>query len=67
MPTIAIVGEHDDPGIHYCGVVAGHELASIVDAIMLVALGETGLSKESLALLAALDRPVEGQVFVTPT
>ena len=65
-PAIAIVGEHD-LGIRYCGVPAGYELASIVDAIMLVASEETGLSEESLAALAALDRQVEIQVFVTPT
>jgi len=66
VPTLAIVGEHD-PGIRYCGVPAGYELASIVDAIMLVARGEAGLTKESLASLAALDRQVEVKVFVTPT
>ena len=66
VPSIAIVGEHD-LGIRYCGVPAGYELASIVDAVRLVASGETGLSEESLAALAALDRQVEVQVFVTPT
>ena len=65
-PAIAIVGARDLE-IRYCGVPAGYELAAIVDAIMLVAGGETGVSEQSLAALSALDRRVDIQVFVTPT
>ena len=65
-PAIAVVGE-TDLGIRYYGVSAGHELASIVDAVLLAGTGELGLSDKSLAAIAGLDRPVDIKVFVTPT
>ena len=65
-PAIAVVGE-TDLGIRYYGVPAGHELASIVDAVLLAGTGELGLSDKSLAAIAGLDRPVDIKVFVTPT
>ena len=65
-PAIAIVGE-SDLGIRYYGVPAGYELASIVDAVLLVGTGEIGLSDKSLAAIAGLERSVDIKVFVTPT
>lgn len=65
-PAIAVVGERD-LGIRYYGVPAGHEVGSLIEAIELVASGEPGLSEDSLTALAALDRAVHLQVFVTPT
>ena len=65
-PAIAVVGETDF-GIRYYGVPSGYELASLVDAVLVVGTGELGLTDESLAAIAALDRPVDIKVFVTPT
>jgi len=65
-PAIAVVGEMD-LGIRYYGVPSGYELASLVDAVLLAGTGELGLSDESLAAVAGLDRPVDIKVFVTPT
>lgn len=65
-PAIAIVGEADT-GIRFYGVPEGHELISLVDAILLVASRDSGLSDESRARLAEVDEPVDIQVFVTPT
>ncbi len=65
-PAIAIAGAQD-LGLRYYGVPSGHEIESLVEAIELAAHGATGLSDESLAALAALDRAVHLQVFVTPT
>lgn len=65
-PAIAIVGEQD-LGLRYYGVPSGHEIAPLVEAIELAAHAATGLTEDSLAALAALDRGVHLQVFVTPT
>ena len=65
-PAIAVVGEADT-GIRFYGVPEGHELISLVDAVLLVASRDSGLSDESRARLAEVDGPLDIQVFVTPT
>ncbi len=65
-PAIAVVGEADT-GIRFYGVPEGHELISLVDAILLVASRDSGLSDESRARLAEVAEPLDIQVFVTPT
>ena len=66
VPAIAVVGA-EDTGIRFIGMPAGYELVSLIDAIQLVSSGESGLSEESRALVAAVDAPLAIQVFVTPT
>ena len=66
VPAIAVVGEADT-GIRFYGVPEGHELVSLVESILLVASGDAGLSADSRSLIAAVERPVDIQVFVTPT
>jgi alkyl hydroperoxide reductase subunit AhpF len=66
VPAIAVVGE-SDVGIRFYGAPEGHELVSLVEAIALVASGDSGLSDESRALVAAVDQPIDIQVFATPT
>ena len=56
-----------DTGIRFYGVPDGHELVSLVESILLVASGDSGLSAESQALIAAVEQPIDIQVFVTPT
>ena len=67
-PATAVVGA-SDLGLRYYGVPSGYELASLVDAVVLAsgASPADGLAPESLAAIAALDRPVDIKVFVTPT
>lgn len=65
-PAIAVVGEADT-GIRFYGVPEGHELISLVDAVLLVASRDSGLSDESRARLADVDEPLDIQIFVTPT
>ena len=65
-PAIAVVGEADT-GIRFYGAPDGHELLSLVDAILLVASRDSGLSDESRARLAEIEQPIDIQVFVTPT
>ena len=66
VPAIAVVGA-EDLGLRYYGVPAGYELGALVDAIELAVGGDPDLSTESVSALAALDRAVNIQVFVTPT
>ena len=71
-PTTALVvveadGAEHDYGIRFVGLTAGYEFSSLVDAVLLVSRGESQLSDESRALLAAVTEPVRVQVFVTPT
>ncbi len=65
-PAIAVVGE-TDTGIRFYGVPDGHELISLIDAVVLVASRDSGLSDESRARLAEVEEPIDIQVFVTPT
>ena len=66
VPAVAVVGEVDT-GIRFYGVPDGHELVSLLESILLVASGDSGLSEESQGLIAAVERPIDIQVFVTPT
>jgi glutaredoxin-like protein len=65
-PAVIVVGA-ENYGIRFYGEPSGYELASLVEAIRLGSAGTTELSAASLALVAAIDRPVHIQVFVTPT
>lgn len=56
-----------DYGIRYYGIPAGYEFASLLDAILDVSSGDSGLSAESREKLKAVRRPVHLEVFVTPT
>lgn len=66
-PAIAIVGA-SDLGLRYYGTPAGHELESMLDAILLAGGAEGdggGLAPASLAAAAAVEQPVDIKVFVT--
>lgn len=56
-----------DFGIRYFGIPSGYEFSSIIEDIMMVGAGETGLSAATKAWAAGLKEPVHMQVFVTPT
>ena len=70
-PTIVVLGRQDagfvDHGLRLVGAPLGHELTSLLDAIVSVASRDARLTAESRSRLAALDRPVHVQVFSTPT
>lgn len=66
VPAVTVTSDHSSR-ITFYGTPSGYEFTSLIDAILLVSTGEPGLKEESLALLAALDRPLRIQVFVTPT
>jgi alkyl hydroperoxide reductase subunit AhpF len=66
-PAVAILGADKDYGIRFYGSPSGYEFGTLVDAILDVSRGESGLSPETKQALAALERPVHLQVFSTPT
>ncbi len=63
--TVVMNGK--DYGIRYFGIPAGYEFGSLIDDILDVSQGESGLSKTTKAALAQLKQPLHFQVFVTPT
>ena len=67
IPAIAVLGESQDHGIRLYGLPTGYEFGSLVEAILDVSRGASGLSDETRAGLAAIDKDVRLRVFSTPT
>ncbi len=66
-PGIAVLGKDTDHGIRFYGMPSGYEFGTLIDAILLVSGGASGLGEETKAALRELARPVHVQVFSTPT
>jgi alkyl hydroperoxide reductase subunit F len=66
IPATAIVGERDY-GIRFYGLTAGYEFSSLIQTLLMVSAGESGLSPQLETLVAAMDTPVEIQVMSTQT
>jgi glutaredoxin-like protein len=71
IPAIAILrvedGEDRDYGIRFYGIPSGYEFTSIIEDIMDVSRGQSGLMPKTVESVAGLAEPVHFQVFVTPT
>ncbi len=71
IPAIVVLRSEDgnerDYGIRFYGIPSGYEFTSIIEDIMDVSKGESGLQPRSKAAVAELEEPVHFQVFVTPT
>jgi glutaredoxin-like protein len=70
IPAIVLLKEGDQPkdyGIRYYGIPGGYEFSSLVEDIIMIATGESGLSEATKKELARLATPLHLQVFVTPT
>jgi alkyl hydroperoxide reductase subunit AhpF len=67
IPAIAILGAEKDYGIRMYGLPSGYEFGSLIDTILDVSSGDSGLSAPTREALAAVTRPVHVQVFSTPT
>jgi len=67
IPAIAIMGAEKDYGIRMYGLPSGYAFGTLVDAILDVSRGDSGLTDETRAALKELTRPVHVQVFSTPT
>lgn len=71
IPAIAIVrvedGEEKDFGVRFFGIPSGYEFTSIIEDLIDVSKGESGLQPKSKEAVASIKEPVHFQVFVTPT
>ena len=56
-----------DYGIRFYGLPAGYEFSTLLDAIIDVSKGDSGLGPESKENLGKVTQPVHLEVFVTPT
>jgi glutaredoxin-like protein len=56
-----------DYGIRFAGIPAGHEFTTLIRDILMVSARDSGLKPETREFLAELQRPVQLEVFVTPT
>ena len=66
-PAVAVRPEGKDTGVTYYGLPWGYELASLVGAVIEAGKRASSLAAASLERLAALDRDLAIDVFVTPT
>lgn len=66
-PAVAVLGETKDYGIRFYGMPSGYEFGALVDAILDVSSGDSGLTPATRAALAQVTQPVHVQVFSTPT
>jgi glutaredoxin-like protein len=62
-----VIRNGKDYGIRYYGLPAGYEFSTVLDAILDVSNGNSGLDAASKERLALLSQPVHLEVFVTPT
>jgi len=62
-----VVANEKDHGIRLYGLPAGYEFAVLLEDILDVSRGRTGLDADARERLQTLTRPVHLQVFVTPT
>jgi alkyl hydroperoxide reductase subunit AhpF len=66
-PAIAVMGAEKDYGIRMYGLPSGYEFGTLVEAILDVSSGDSGLSDPTRAALKEIANPVHVQVFSTPT
>jgi glutaredoxin-like protein len=70
IPALVIMKGGDDPkdyGIRFFGIPSGYEFSTVIEDIMMVSTGDSGLSGDTKTFLANLKEPLHLQVFVTPT
>lgn len=67
IPAIAVLGAEQDYGVRLYGLPSGYEFGSLVEAILDVSRGTSGLSEATREALAGLEADVRLRVFSTPT
>jgi glutaredoxin-like protein len=66
IPATVVMGDKDY-GIRFFGIPSGYEFLSILESIVMVSRRESELSAETKKKLAAIQKPLHLEVFVTPT
>jgi glutaredoxin-like protein len=68
VPALVLLRGGEDSRIRFLGAPAGYEFVSLIEALVLAGTGESGLTPESKALVAAhVTTPTDILVFVTPS
>jgi len=68
IPATVLLDENDkDYGIKFYGIPSGYEFASLLEDIIMLGTGKTGLSEEVENHIKNIQEDVHMQVFVTPT
>src|SRR6476620_7495464 len=67
IPAIAVMGAEKDYGIRLYGLPSGYEFGTLVETILDVSSGDSGLSDPTRVALKEIAQPVHLQVFSTPT
>ncbi len=71
IPAIVVLRSEDeqdrDYGIRFYGIPSGYEFSTIIEDIVDVSKGESGLQPKTKEALAGITEPVHLQVFITPT
>ena len=62
-----VIRNEKDYGLRYFGMPAGYEFSALLDAILAVSKGDSGLKEDTRQKLRELSKPLHLQVFVTPT
>ena len=62
-----VVRNGKDYGIRFFGLPVGYEFSTLLDMILAVSKGDSGLRQESKEKLQKVTEPLRLQVFVTPT
>ena len=66
IPATVVEGKKDS-GIRFFRIPSGYEFTSLMEAVLRVSTGESGLSDKTKALVKTINTLVHIQVFVTPT
>lgn len=66
IPAIVLEGA-TDYGVRYYGFPGGYAFAALIDDIVDVSNGDSGLTPQTRERLASLTKPVHLRVFSTPT
>ncbi len=67
-PAILLLDKNmQDYNIRFFGIPSGYEFATLLEDILMISSGDSGLAQETRDELAKLESDVHMQVFVTPT
>ena len=66
-PAVVVLRDGEDTGIRYYGTPWGYELTSVVGAVLEAGKREPSLAPASVVALAALERDLAVEIYVTPT
>ncbi len=66
IPATVVMGDADY-GIRFYGIPSGYEFTSLIESILMIGKGESGLTEKTKRELKELSTPLHFQVFVTPT